>query len=109
MAGSLRRIKDGGKCIDHHVEDEGEEGAPLPNPTKGVEERSHFTINISSGATTRHQLHDPGNPAVIKTLPEQHFPKEGLLDRVIRFMEIDLKKDRLLAFYFDLMEHFMNN
>lgn len=74
-----------------------------------MEERSHFTININSSATTRHQLHDPGNPTVVKTLPKQHFPKEGPVDRVIRLMEIDLKKDRLLVFYFDLMEHFMKD
>lgn len=68
----------------------GEKGSPYLTPHRVGEIRAYLSTNVNRGAPGREDLHDPGNPAIIKPSPEQYVPKEGTTNSVIDLVEVDL-------------------
>ena len=74
--------------INHHVEQKRRERVTLTDPTEGGEVGPNVTVDVHSGPATGDKLHDASHPTVVKAFAKQHFPQEGPVDRVVRFVEV---------------------
>ena len=66
-------------------------------------------IIVHSGPTAGDELHNSGHPPIIKALAEQDLPKEGPVNRVIGFMEVELQEDRAMVLGPDFVKDFVED
>ena len=81
----------------------------LAHPTECGEVRSNLAIYVHRSPARGDHLHHSGHPAIVESLPEQAFPKEGPTDRIIRLVEIQFQEDCLEVFGVHLMERFVEH
>ena len=91
---ALGQVQYRGERINHKVEEKWGYRVSLSDPLARQEVWSDLPIYVYRRPSARYELHHAGNPVVVKSTFKHHLPKEGPMDGVIGFMEVDLEEHR---------------